>query len=201
MQFMWADTLLAAERAHLIRLDLWGGASLLVGTALLGLMRMRGHRSALLDHFGIQIAAWGAVELALALPGLHRLELRDLAGATRLDRMLWLNIGLDVGYVMVGLTLLVLGWRMARRWGSSAPGLAVDRAGLGARTAGSRAGQPDLALSARDARPGASHVRSPTAHGIFRPPFFRDSCFRDLDVDPRLLRPNQSRLRLRGEAS
>jgi hypothetical protein len=125
MQFMWADTLLAVERAHLIRLAVWGAASLLVGSALLGLMRVRGHRSALLDHFGIQTMAWGAIDLALALAGLKRLELRDLAGATRLDRFLWLNIGLDVGYVLVGITLLVLGWRLARRMGLVGAGLAV----------------------------------------------------------------------------
>lgn len=125
MQFMWADTLLATERAHLIRLIVWGGVSLLVGSALLGLLRMRGHRSALLDHFGIQTAAWGALILALALAGLQRLELRDLAGATRLDRFLWLNIGLDTGYVMVGITLLVLGWRVTRRLGLVGAGLAV----------------------------------------------------------------------------
>jgi hypothetical protein len=125
MQSMWADTLLAIERAHLMRLVVWGGASVLVGSALLGLMRIRGHRSALLDHFGIQTAAWGAIDLVLALTGLQRLELRDLAGATRLDRFLWLNIGLDVGYVLVGITLVVLGWRLARRMGLIGAGMAV----------------------------------------------------------------------------
>ena len=130
MSFMWADTLLAMERAHLIRLTVWGGASLLIGTALLGLLRLRGHRSDLLDHFGIQTAAWGGIELALALGLFHQLELRDLAGATRLDRILWLNIGLDGGYVMVGITLLVLGWRLARRMGFVGAGLAVIVQGL-----------------------------------------------------------------------
>jgi hypothetical protein len=125
MQFMWADTLLVVERAHLVRLIVWGGASVLVGSTLLGLMRLRGHRSALLEHFGLQTMAWGAIELVLALMGFHRLELRDLAGATRLDRFLWLNIGLDVGYVMVGMTLSVLGWRMARRLGPVGAGMAV----------------------------------------------------------------------------
>ena len=125
MQFMWADTLLAVERAHLTRLMVWGGASLLVGSLLRGLMRFRGHRSALLEHFGMQTMAWGAIELALALTGLRRLELRDLSGATRLDRFLWLNIGLDVGYVLVGMTLLVIGWRMARRMGLVGAGMAV----------------------------------------------------------------------------
>lgn len=125
MHFMWADTLLAAERAHLFRLAIWGGASLLVGSTLLSLLRSRSLRSSLLDHFGIQTAAWGALTLALCFAGLRRLELRDLAGATRLDRFLWLNIGLDTGYVMVGMTLLVLGWRVMRRPGLVGAGLAV----------------------------------------------------------------------------
>jgi hypothetical protein len=125
MQFMWADTLQAIERAHLIRLAAWGGASLLIGSTLLALMRFRSHRSALLDHFGIQTAVWGTIVLVLALTGLRHLELRDLSGATRLDRFLWFNIGLDVGYVMVGITLLVLGWQLARRMGLIGAGLAV----------------------------------------------------------------------------
>lgn len=125
MSYMWADTLLGLERAHLLRLVVWGGASLLVGSALLALLRARGLRSALLEHFGIQTALWGAIDLALALLGLRGLELRDLAGATRLDRFLWLNVGLDAGYVMVGLTLLVFGWRAPRRLGLVGAGLAV----------------------------------------------------------------------------
>jgi hypothetical protein len=122
---MWADTLLALERAHLLRLTIWGGASLLVGSFLLALLRLRGHHSALLYHFGLQTTLWGAIDVALALLGLQRLGLRDLAGATRLDRFLWLNIGLDVGYVMVGLTLLVFGWRAPQRLGLVGAGLAV----------------------------------------------------------------------------
>ena len=125
MPYMWADTLLALERAHLLRLVAWGGASLLIGSALLALLRVRGVHSSLLDHFGIQTALWGAIDLVLALLGLNRLELRDLASATRLDRFLWLNVGLDVGYVMVGLTLLVIGWRAPRRPGLVGAGLAV----------------------------------------------------------------------------
>ena len=125
MPYMWADTLLALERAHLLRLVVWGCASLLVGSALLALLRVRGLRSSLLDHFGIQTALWGVIDLALALFGLNDLELRDLDGATRLDRFLWLNVGLDAGYVMVGLTLLVLGWRAPRRLGLVGAGLAV----------------------------------------------------------------------------
>ena len=125
MQYMWADTLLALERAHLLRLLLWGGASLLVGSALLAGLRLRGQRSSLLDHFGIQTTLWGTIDLVLALLGLWRLDLRDLAGATQLDRFLWLNVGLDAGYVMVGLTLLIFGWRAPRRPGLVGAGLAV----------------------------------------------------------------------------
>jgi hypothetical protein len=122
---MWSDALQAAERVHLFRLVIWGAASVLVGSALLALLRVRSHRSALLDHFGIQTAAWGAVELSLAVLSLRSLTVRDLASATRLDRFLWLNVGLDTGYVMVGLALLVVGWRVARRPGLVGAGTAV----------------------------------------------------------------------------
>jgi hypothetical protein len=145
MQFMWADTLLVAERAHLLRLIIWGGASVVAGAALLGLLRLRRERSALLDHFAIQTVAWGAIDLALALAGRQRLELRDLAAATRLDRFLWLNIGLDAGYVMVGLTLLAVGWRVARR-----PGLVG--AGIGVIVQGTGLAVLDLVLAAQISR-------------------------------------------------
>jgi len=122
---MWADTLLAAERAHLLRLALWGAASLLIGTALVAMLRLGRPRSPLLKHFGIQTGAWGAVELGVALLLLRSLALRDLSGATRLDRRVWMNIGLDVGYVLVGITLVVIGWRAVRRFGLVGAGMAI----------------------------------------------------------------------------
>lgn len=125
MGFMWADTLLAAERAHIVRLLAWGGGSVLMGTALLAWLHLGRRRSLLLEHFGIQTAAWGVVELALGAIAHASLAERDLAAATRLDRLLWLNVGLDVGYVLVGLTLVVTGWTFGRRLGLVGAGLAV----------------------------------------------------------------------------
>ena len=122
---MWTDTLLAVERAHLLRLALWGAASLLIGTALVAVLRLGRPRSPLLKHFGIQTGAWGAVELGVALLLLRSLALRDLSGATRLDRRVWMNIGLDVGYVLVGITLVVIGWRAVRRFGLVGAGMAI----------------------------------------------------------------------------
>lgn len=145
MPFMWADTLLAAERAHLVRLSIWGMSSILAGTALLAWLRAGGRRSALLEHFAIQTAAWGAVDLALAAIARGSLAPRDVAAATRLDRFLWLNIGLDVGYVLVGLTLLIVGWRLGRRYGPVG-------AGLGVVVQGSALLVLDLVLAARISR-------------------------------------------------
>ena len=125
MQYMWADSLLGAERTHLLRLALWGATSLLIGTALLAALRVRRHGSALLEHFGVQTAAWGAVELGIALLRHPSLAYRDLAGATRLDRMLWLNVGLDIGFVLVGITLAALGWRAVHRLGLVGAGIGV----------------------------------------------------------------------------
>ena len=98
---------------------------MLIGTALVVMVRIGRSPSALLRHFGIQTAAWGAVELAVALLLVRSLSLRDLSGATRLDRMLWLNIGLDVGYVLVGFTLATIGWRVVRRLGLVGAGIAI----------------------------------------------------------------------------
>ncbi len=130
MDFMWADTLLAAERAHVIRLLVWGGGSLVAGTALLAWLRAGRRRSALLEHFGLQTAAWGAVELSLGLILRGSLAVRDLSGATRLDRFLWLNVGLDGGYLLVGATLVVTGWSLGRRMGMVGAGIAVVLQGI-----------------------------------------------------------------------
>ena len=122
---MWADTLLAAEGAHLLRLLLWGAASLLVGTGLLAWLRLGARRSALLEQFAIQTAAWGTAELALAGLARASLAMRDLTAATRLDRLLWLNLGLDAGYAMLGLALALVGWRLARHLGYVGAGIAI----------------------------------------------------------------------------
>jgi hypothetical protein len=125
MSFMWADTLLAAEGAHLLRVLLWGAASLFVGTGLLAWLRLGAHRSTLLEQFAIQSAAWGTVELALAALARASLGIRDLTAATRLDRLLWLSLGLDAGYVMLGLALALVGWRLARHLGYVGAGIAI----------------------------------------------------------------------------
>ena len=126
---MWADTFLAIERAHLLRVGAWGGACMVVGTLLLALLAARRRRSPLVFHFALQTAAWGAVDLAIAAVAWQRLALRDHAGATRYDRLLWLNLGLDVGYVAVGVTLALTGWILGRRLAPVGAGLGVTLQG------------------------------------------------------------------------
>ena len=124
---MFADTLLLLERAHLLRLLVWGAGSMVAGTLLLALQAL--HRAAgppaLLRQFAIQTAAWGAIDLALALWGQRGLALRDYAAARQLDRVLWLNLGLDAGYVGVGVTLALCGWLFGRRDAPVGAGLGV----------------------------------------------------------------------------
>jgi hypothetical protein len=122
---MWADTLQAAERAHLLRLFAWAAASILCGTGLLAFLRVRGHSSGLLRHFAMQSAAWGAAIALFAAWQLRLLAPRDVGSATRLDRALWLYIGLDMGAIAVGITLVVLGWRAGRRMNLLGAGMGV----------------------------------------------------------------------------
>ena len=126
---MWADALLAAERAHLHQLALWGGASCALG-ALLLLTAGRPRRSPLVFHFAAQSVAWGAVILAVGAAELRTLQLRDLASATRLDRFLWLNLGLDTGYVAVGVTIALCAWLLGRRYGGVGAGVAIVVQGM-----------------------------------------------------------------------
>ncbi|HNV74754.1 MAG: hypothetical protein IPK33_17830 [Gemmatimonadetes bacterium] len=137
---MFADTLLAAERGHLLRLALWGAMSVVAGSAILALLSARRVRSPLLQHFAIQTAAWGAVDLAICAAAWRGLTLRDLTGAVALDRFLWFNIGLDVGYVAVGVTLAVVGWRLTRS-------LALIGAGIGVIVQGIALALLDLVLA------------------------------------------------------
>ena len=130
MQSLWADTLQSAERFHLLRLLVWGAASILTGTALLAWLRIGAKRSELLRHFAIQLSAWGFVDSLIALGMISNVPLRDIHSATRLDRFLWLNIGLDAGYVMVALALIVTGWQLGKRLGLVGAGIGVMVQGL-----------------------------------------------------------------------
>ncbi len=131
MDYVTGEGLLILERDHLIRLRMWAVASLVVGLAALVLVpRLQASTRSFWQHFGIQSAAWGVVDLLIVSAAWTGLVARDLVGAIALDRFLWLNIGLDVGYAMVGITLVVFGVRLPRRPGLIGAGLAVILQGL-----------------------------------------------------------------------
>lgn len=104
----------------------WG-----VGSTLAGLLALRAG-DPLQRGFAMQAAAWGAIDAAIALwgrRGAAQAATRATSGAaTAADtaraaagfrRILWINAGLDVGYVLAALA--VLRWAGPRR----------DRQGLG----------------------------------------------------------------------
>jgi len=102
---MWADTLQQAERLHLLRLCLWGGLTTLAGTTLLVFAYARAVRPILVVRFGWVCGSLGLVELLTGLFAYRGVALRDVASATRLDRMAWLQLGLFLGLMGVGVTL------------------------------------------------------------------------------------------------
>lgn len=112
-----------------MRLSVWAVASMLAG-GVAWMWSSRAISPAFWRHAGIQSIAWGLVDLALVLLAWHGVEPRDVAGAIALDRALWLNIGLDLGYAMVGATLCIVGWRVPRRLGLVGAGATVVLQGL-----------------------------------------------------------------------
>ena len=128
---MWSDTLLAAERSHLIRLVLWAATSAVVGTAIIATLTIRRLTAPILLWFGIQSLAWGLVELVLTAIGFQELAMRDVSGATRLDRLTWFMAGLDVGIVATGVAVVAIAWTLGRRLGVIGAGLGIVVQGLG----------------------------------------------------------------------
>ena len=122
---MFADTLLRAEQLHLFRLLVWGGGSVVIGTLVFAVLAWRRPATTMLRHFAGQMIAWGVLEIAYVAVAWQGLGLRDVSGATRLDRLLWLNLGLDLGAVAVGVTIAMLGWHNGRRLGLLGTGVGV----------------------------------------------------------------------------
>jgi hypothetical protein len=127
---VWADTLLRAEQQHFLRLVAWAGLSIVAATALAATMAARRIESPLLRHFALQAAAWGVVIAAIAALGFANATLRDLAGAARLERVVWMNVGLDAGYVAVGATMALTAWFLARRMSVVGAGVGIAVQGL-----------------------------------------------------------------------
>lgn len=127
---MWADTLLRAEQQHLLYLLFWAGLSILAGTFVAVLLAVRRIRSTFLAHFAGQMALWGAVIAAIAIVQWRGLHLRDLSSAARLERMVWMNVGLSAGYALAGAVLVGSGWLLARRLGAVGAGVAIVAQGL-----------------------------------------------------------------------
>ena len=129
----YADSLLAFEHLHLTKLFVWSGLSgLPAAVVLIALARRRNaDRPPLLWHFALQLLIWAHI-IAIDAAFRHaRLAPRDFAAATVLEHATWFRIGLDVGLLVLGATLVILGARgMPRRVGLVGAGLAIAAQGV-----------------------------------------------------------------------
>lgn len=128
---MWSDTLLAAERSHLIRVALWAVTSAALGTTFVAIIMVRRIAAPIVLWFAVQTMVWGSLELIVAAARWFALSMRDVAGATRLDRFTWLAIGLDIGIVGAGVTVAAIAWCFKRHFSAFGGGLGVVVQGLG----------------------------------------------------------------------
>jgi len=127
---VWSDTLLAAERQHLVALLFWSALSIIAATLIAVMLAARHARSKLLEHFALQMLVWGVIFGMIAGLELLSLALRDVSAATRLERMLWMNIGLDAGYVGIGVALAAAGYKLSRSLAAVGAGTAIVVQGL-----------------------------------------------------------------------
>ena len=106
---------------HLIRLGVWALFSIVFGVVIL--LAKRQNLAA--QHFSVQFIVWGLIDGIIVLFGLRDNSRPDLVAAIKLREFLWLNEGLDAGYVAVGITLIIVG-----RW-SKVNSASLIGAGLG----------------------------------------------------------------------
>lgn len=112
-----------AERAHLQRLAVWAGVSMLTGAGMMA--RTPASRDPFLHGFGLQTAVWGGINALIVTPGLlsRKIPETDLLLALQAERnlhdLLVLMTGLNVAYIAVGGTMVLAGQygvRAASAW-------------------------------------------------------------------------------------
>jgi len=130
MRGVWADIILSAERLYLLRVLAWSALSIILGTTVVVVLTARRIRSPLLSAFSLQTIAWGILIALIAGASWQGLHLRDVGGAARLERLLWMRIGLDIGCIAVGATLALAGRATQRRMYLIGAGIAVTVQGL-----------------------------------------------------------------------
>lgn len=128
---MWSDTFLHAEQQHVLRLLFWAALSIVAATAIAVTIAMQRARSALLSHFALQMALWGLVIGSIAALEWHGLHLRDVSGAARIERLLWMNIGFEAGVVGMGFVLALCGRLLTRNAAAIGAGTGIVVQGLG----------------------------------------------------------------------
>ncbi len=129
---MWSDTLLAAERSHLIRIVIWAVTSAVLGTTFVTIIavrrRERTDRAVVRDPDAR--VGFGSSSSSQRRAG-RRCQCAMYPAATRLDRLTWFAIGIDVGIVGAGVTAVLMAWQFTRNLRAFGGGLGVVVQGLG----------------------------------------------------------------------
>ena len=127
---MWADSFLRAEEQHVLLLLLWGALTVVSSTAIAITLVAQHRASAMLSQFARQLAVWGLLAAIVAAVEWHGIHLRDLASATRVERLVWFRMGFDVGIVGMGIILAATRRLIARSPGALGAGVAIMVHGL-----------------------------------------------------------------------
>jgi hypothetical protein len=77
------------------------------------------------------MALWGSAIGAIAALEWHGLHLRDVSGAARVERLLWMNVGFDTGFVGMGCVLMLCGRILVRNAAAVGAGTGILVQGLG----------------------------------------------------------------------
>ena len=114
----------------MLTLLLWGGSSVVCATIIAIMLAGQRRVSPLLAQFATQLAIWGLLAAIVAGIEWHGIHLRDVASATRVERLTWLRVGFDAGIIGMGIILTAAGRLLARSPRANGAGMAIIVHGL-----------------------------------------------------------------------
>jgi hypothetical protein len=100
-------------QAHLARLGIWALLSILLGLTLSVATLWIKRSSKFWQHFALQFLSWGIINLIIVFLARSNTKAYSFGEFTLAREFLIFNEGLNIAYIAVGLTLVIVARRMA----------------------------------------------------------------------------------------
>jgi hypothetical protein len=99
-----SEEVFIALQQHLFRLGIWAIASVVIGVLAI----LKKWKEPFWQHLSLQFITWGLIDGIIVLFGFFDKKRLDFLAFVKLKEFLWLNEGLNISYIAVGVTLVLV---------------------------------------------------------------------------------------------